>query len=132
VILHADTVTEDRTPTERTGGVDREHTDLGAGGSDATDECIRERRLPCARRTGDADRVRPPGESEQRRDRGNAFRPTLLDERDQLRDRAAVVLEGARDERRRVTSGARAQGATDYSTDASSGRGDDVSPRRLR
>ena len=91
VVLHADAVTEDRAAAERAGRVDREHADLVAVGARCEPtSAIGERRLPRARRAGDADRVRAAGAPGRARPtasrRGVAAR---LDQRDQLARRRA-------------------------------------------
>ena len=58
--------------------------------------------------------------------------PALFDERDQPRDRAAIVVERALDERGRIAGGTGAQRATDCSEGRGRGGCGDVSRRRLR
>ena len=67
-------------------------------GADRRDEPVGERRLPGTRRAGDADRPRVAGVRVQRGDDRARVGATVLDERDQLRDRTPVTAARAFDQ----------------------------------
>ena len=129
VVLHADAVAEDRAAAERAGRVDGEHADRRVLGADRRDEAVGERRLPRARRAGDADRPGVAGVRVQRGDDRARVVAAVFDERDQLGDRAPVTGARAFDQlgrrcgRMRSEASARGESYSSATTSVTPGRG---------
>jgi hypothetical protein len=108
VLLHADPVAQDRAAGERAGRVDGEHAHPVPLFAQLGDERVGGRRLAHARRAGQPHHLRPAG---VRRERGGHLGQQLVavfDERDQAGDRARVTLARRGDQRRDVTTSAKA------------------------
>ncbi len=97
--LHPDPVTEDRAAAERRARVDREHRDTLVTAPHLADEGAGQRRLPGARRAGQADRVGRVGTPGVRsRSDGARRRAAPLDHRQEAGERAPVPVESSVDE----------------------------------
>ena len=93
VLAHADAVSQHRAAGHRARRVDRNDADPPAAGEPLAEQRVDERRLARARRTGDADHLRPADVPRQPRAQ-RAARGTLdLHGRDRPRDRAPVAGE---------------------------------------
>ena len=103
MVLHPDPVTEHGAAGRRRRRVDGEDADLLARRPDEADQPGGERRLPRARRAGDADRVGVTAPYvRQPTDRTGVLAPSL-DQRDQPGQGAAIALSGRGDQMIGVT-----------------------------
>jgi hypothetical protein len=92
---HAQAVAENRPAREWTGWIHRNHADGHPSLADLHRELVHERALPGARRTGDADEVRPSGVRIDASHEICACGSLVFDERDHTRHRARIAREDA-------------------------------------
>ena len=99
VLTHADAIAEHGAAGDGTGRIDGDHRDAPATRNERAKQRVDERRLACARRSGDAEDVRAPAVRGDGERDGAGVGLAALDRADRVRDRTPVAREDPRQPR---------------------------------